>query len=292
MFAEREVSLPVAAVQIGWFENDHRADASYVKNARFVILSPRELLSADEPAIPETRVSERRFREEIEAAAEFMRRKAGWRGRGERMPLAFYDGTFFLSIALERTEIQTGMVERLVGLVRLSEQTGVPIAGFVDRSFARDLLTLADAFDGRDGPVARTLDDISVLDVSALPNWGDRTPFFFCRRRGLEAFTGDGRRRSIAGFVYLRTTAGNPPARIDIPSWISDAGLLDEVLDVVRAECVVGLGYPYPIEAADQTAVIGVRDRDLFLRALQAFSAENDLEMKISRKAASKGRRR
>ncbi len=292
LFIEREISFPVAAVQIGWFENDHRSDASYTKNARFVLFSPEDLLSADEPAIPETRVSERRFHEEIETVSAFLLRKAGWRERNERMPLAFYDGTLFLSIAPERTQLQSQMIGKLVELVRLSETTHVPLIGFVDRSYARDLMALADEFGGSRGPTVRTIDDVSVLHLTEPGGWGDRTPFFYCRRRGLDPFFDPKRGESIAGFVYLRTTSANPSARIDLPAWIADEGLLDEVLDVVRAECVVGLGYPYAIETADQTAVISLRDREVFLAALQGFANENGLDFQVSRKAASKGRRR
>jgi len=292
LFFEREATLPIAAVQIGWFENPHRQDGVFEKQARFVLMSPDELLSSDEPAIPETRVSERRFREEVDAAIGFMRRQEGWQGRGDRMPLAFYDGTIFLSIAPERTQIQTEMMKKLVDLVGVSEETRVPIVGFVDRSFARDLMALADALGGSSRRRVRTIDDVSVLNNKRLAEWGDRTPYFYCRRRGLEAFFDESRRESIAGFVYLRTTAENPPARIDLPAWIYEDGLLDDVIDVVRAECVVGVGYPYPLEAADQTAVISSRDRESFLRALTAFAEQNALDIRISRKAASKGRRR
>jgi hypothetical protein len=90
----------------------------------------------------------------------------------------------------------------------------------------------------------------------------------------------------------LQTTADSLPARLDIPAWIADAGLCEEVLDTVRAECVVGLGYPYAIETADEAAVITSRDRDLFLRALQDFAQNNDLAFRVSRKANSKARRR
>ncbi len=292
LFAEREVSLPIGAVQIGWFENPHRDDAAYEKNARFILLSPSELLSADEPAIPETRVSERRFREEIETALGFFERHRGWESRGERMPVAFYDGTLFLSIALERTQIQTNMIDRLADLIKASERTRVPVVGYVDRSYARDLMTLADEHRGHSGPAIRTVDDVSAVARAEITNWGDRTPFFFGRRRGLESYFEESTGESIAGFVYLRTTADGPPARLDVPSWVFRSGLLDQLVDVVRAECVVGLGYPYPLETADQTAVITVRDRDVFLHALQGFAGANELDFRISRKAASKGRRR
>ena len=33
-------------------------------------------------------------------------------------------------------------------------------------------------------------------------------------------------------------------------------GLLERVVDVVRAECVAGTGYPYAMETADALAVI------------------------------------
>jgi hypothetical protein len=63
-------------------------------------------------------------------------------------------------------------------------------------------------------------------------------------------------------------------------------------LDIVRAECVIGLGYPYALETADQTAVITTFDREIFYRALQNFADKNKIDFKVSRKAASKGRRR
>ena len=68
--------------------------------------------------------------------------------------------------------------------------------------------------------------------------------------------------------------------------------LLEEVLDTVRAECVIGLGYPYALETADQTAVITMRDREIFLGALQEFASREKLNFNVSRKNASKGRRR
>jgi hypothetical protein len=77
-----------------------------------------------------------------------------------------------------------------------------------------------------------------------------------------------------------------------VPAWIYEQSLLDEVVEVVRAECVVGLGYPYALETADQIAVISTRDRDNFFRALQAFAKEHNLDFSASAKIASKRRRR
>jgi hypothetical protein len=292
LFADREVSMPVAAIQIGWFENPHDDALPYEKNARFFVLSPSELLSQDEPVIPETRVGQRRFEAEVEKAKEFLLKKEGWQMRGERMPLAFYDGTLLLSIALPKTQLQTGFIEKLVELVRLSRDTRVPLVGYIDRSYARDLLSMLDALEGQTDASPRTLDDVSVLHSSTLKHWGDRTPFCYSKRRGLDAFVDLESGKSVVGFVYLQTTGDNAPARLDIPSWIYEQNLLDEVLDTIRAECIIGLGYPYALETADQTAVITMRDREVFLQALQGFAKENNLNFRVSRKSASKGRRR
>jgi hypothetical protein len=96
----------------------------------------------------------------------------------------------------------------------------------------------------------------------------------------------------LVGFVYLQTTSGGMPARLDIPSWIYKEGLLGSLIEIVRGECVVGNGYPYPIETADATAVITGHDREKFLRAIQEFSQREHLQFRISRKANSKIHRR
>jgi hypothetical protein len=180
----------------------------------------------------------------------------------------------------------------LVELARLSRDCKVPVIGYVDRSYAGDLMTMLDSFEGYKEELVRSLDDVSILHAASLKNWGDRTPFCYSRRHGLDAFLDAQTGESLVGFVYLQTTSDNPPARLDIPSWIYTEGFLDEAVDTVRAECVIGLGYPYPLETADQTAVITLRDREIFLQALQGFAKENNLNLKVSRKAASKGRRR
>ena len=299
LFIEREVSLPVAAVQIGWFENPHDDAQGYKKNAEFFVLSPEELLKdQEEPVIPETRVGQRRFEEEVKRVIKFLEKKKGWQERNERMPLAFFDGTLLISFALPRTSLQEGFINTMVGLVKVSREAKVPLVGYVDRSYARDLLGLLDALDGTRTVNRRTLDDASILHAAAsevspfLKSWGDRTCFCYSKRRGLSAFIDAATEKSIVGFCYLQTTSDNPPARLDIPAWIYEENLLEEVLDVIRAECVIGLGYPYALETADQTAVITMRDREIFLQALQGFAKENNLEFKVSRKAASKGRRR
>lgn len=292
IFIEREASLPVGAVQIGWFENPHDETKSYEKKADFFVLSPAKLLSPEEPFIRETLVGHRRFTAEIEKISEFLQKKKGWRARNERMPLAFYDNTLLLSVALPQKDFQTEFLEKLVELARFSRECEVPLVGYVDRSYARDLVTMLDAFEGQKNGAGKTIDDVSLLNAESLKNWGDRTPFCYSLRRGLSAFIDPETGVSLVGFVYLKTSGEGVPARLDVPSWIYEQDLLDEVVDVVRAECIIGLGYPYALETADQIAVITARDREIFFRALQAFAKEHNLDLRVTGKSASKRRRR
>jgi hypothetical protein len=93
-------------------------------------------------------------------------------------------------------------------------------------------------------------------------------------------------------FVYLQTGHDRLPARIDLPRWVLDGGLLDHVVDVIRAEIVVGSGYPYTLEAADAAAVLTTEDRQAFYRLWQEFALSAGLPSVARAKMASKARRR
>ncbi len=298
----REVSVPVAAVQIAWFENPHTREGLYEKGARFHIISPKELLEDyDERSTADTIVGLRRFVLETDALCKFLEAKKGWRERGERTPVAFFDGSLLISFGMPRTQIQSGYVDAVTRLVKLSRDTKVPIIGFVDQSYARDLIALLNLLDGREQD-ARPSSVYDAQLLSALVEnespapfadaWGVRSSFCYCKREKLSEAFSDENGQPLIGFTYLQTTGDSAPARLDVPVWIYEAGLLDDVVDTVRAECVSGLGYPYAIETADEAAVIMARDRQQFLRAIQDFAVRENFAFRISRKAASKMRRR
>jgi hypothetical protein len=292
----RDISMPIAVVQVAWFENPHARDRSYEKQARSEIVSPEELLSGtDERIKADTVIDLHRFRLEIAETARFLEKKRGWQERQERTPVALLDGTLLISIALPKTRIQDAYVDALKGLVDLSRETRVPIVGFVDQSYARDLVRLLDVLKGREGvPTELPITDAQFLHAEIadrppiLEHWGARTTFCYSLREGFE----DENDQPLIGCTYLQTTTEGLPARLDIPAWVYQEGLLDDVLDAVRAECIVGLGYPYAIEAADAAAVITERDRAEFLRVFQEFAERENFTFRISRKSASKGRRR
>jgi hypothetical protein len=63
-------------------------------------------------------------------------------------------------------------------------------------------------------------------------------------------------------------------------------------MDIVRAETVVGNGYPYPLETADAVAVLTMEDRERFYELFRQFAQRHDLPLRVSRKLLSKQQRR
>ncbi|MEO7674225.1 MAG: DNA double-strand break repair nuclease NurA [Pyrinomonadaceae bacterium] len=297
IYAGKETSVPVAVIQIGSFENPHNADTDYEKATSVEVLSPADLFrDQEEPMNPDVRVAERRYLGEVAAIRDFLRKKKGWQERAERMPLAFFDNP--LLVPFSQKGLQKSLLEATVSLVDLSREAEVPLVGYVDRSFSRDLITMLAAFDPSVDPSERSVYDSWFLSAAApegppvLNSWGDRTSYCYSKRRGLSAFNDTATGLSTVGFSYLQTTADSAPARLDIPAWVYEQGMLSELIDVVRAECVIGLGYPYPLETADQTAVLSGQDREVFFRALQEFANREKLGFSVTRKDTSKARRR
>jgi hypothetical protein len=299
LFPGREASLPVAAVQVASFENPHTPEGRYFKDVHFEVITPDELRAGGRGFdSPEQVVGARRFELEAEAVGAFMERRRGWRSRGERTPLAFFDNTLVFSSPRGDSEtFFSRYASALARLIALSRETEVPVVGYVDHSYAPDVRDLLEAF-YKDLPETNVYDAqvLSARGVGGgaplLDAWGDRTIFWHCRRRNLAASFFDERGAPLVGFVYLQTTGDGHPARLDIPAWVHEAGLLEEVVDAVRAECVVGNGYPYAVETADEAAVMTARDREQFIRVMQDFAAEHKLDFRMSRKPASKARRR
>jgi len=298
-----DFSIPIAAVQVAWFENRHTVDGRYVKDARFEVLTPEDLTVefGDDRVISELQVNLRRFELEIESLCASMKKlsepgeklsAAG--GDAAKLAVAFFDSSLVISFADRlQGEAQERHVRAMLELLRTSEKTGVPVVGYVDGSRSRDLVHMvASLFKLND---AEKIHDAWL--VASRLTWGARTPMFVCARGGadrkqqgvLEMF--EEYRRGV-GFVYLKTSATAPPARLEIPLWVLERGLLDQVIDLVIAEVVVGNGYPYVIQSADAAAVINSRDRDAFYAIFQRFAREQEIGLRISEKTASKSRRR
>jgi hypothetical protein len=283
----KDFSVPVGAVQIGWFLNPHARDQHYVKDITFEVLSPDELADEDEDVVgfPDWRVNLQRFIGECARLIQFMH---DYRNASVK-PVCFFDGSLVVSFVQHMLpDRQRQYIEAVMALLDTSESTRVPLVGYVDTSYANDLAVMLDIVTGHRS--SQRISDGAILRNQMA--WGDRSTTWICARNDGVLPAGGSKYYDRVCFTYLKTTADRSPARLDLPRWLLEAGELNHTVDVVRAECVVGNGYPYAVETADAVAVITMPDRERFYRVFQEFAEKEGLPLRFSRKAASKKGRR
>jgi len=283
IFPSKDVSLPIALVQIGWFENPHREDGEYRKDIALEVLTPDDLQVNHSGDPVDRRVNIRRFEMETQRLIAYMKTCP----HPDRT-LVMFDGSLVVTFAdAFDADSQRAYLTAMVTLLQTSQEYQVPLVGYIDTSYARDLTVLLRHVAPMLKPV-EAIHDAQLL--RRLMHWGDRTPILRCDREGILEQYGDQHDQVI--FTYVQTTRDRPPARIEMPRWLWDAGLTTSVLNWVKAEVIIGGGYPYAIETADQTAVIQSPDRQLFYRILQDWADREALNVRFSRKLVSKLRRR
>ena len=300
----RDASVPVALAQAGIFENPHQPGAPYLKDVNIELLSPEDLLlseremmnaGANEAAgYSERIVHLRRFELEVKTLVERLEHHAVRRQAGDSAPVvALFDGSLIVSFALKMPPpYPDRYADAAQRLLDASRRTRIPLLGYIDTSYARDTITMLRTLSDVSGdelPPPRGIHD-ALLWGGALA-WGDRTPAFLSAREDLSAMGYRGGGDAVA-FVYLRAAHDRPPARVEFPAWVLEEGQLDQVMDALRAEIIIGQGYPYSIEAADAVAVISAEDRARFYALFQQFAEREGLDFTFSRKALSKSRRR
>jgi hypothetical protein len=277
----KDLSIPIALIQIGWFENPHNRDRAYQKDVRLDLMTPKDL--GPNPAQPvERRVNIRRFQMEVARLVEYIQSC-----REPERCLVFFDGALVVTFAeAYDQESQDAYVKAILSLLDASYRCRVPLIGYVDTSYARDLTTLlhhAYNLEATEG-----IHDAQLL--SRLMEWGDRTAVFRCDRGGILDQYQD--HQDQVAFTYLKTTRDGYPVRLEMPLWMWESGNITQYLNWVRGEVIVGGGYPYGIETADQTAVLQGADKHIFFRILQDWAEKEDINLRLSRKMVSKQRRR
>jgi hypothetical protein len=302
----RDASIPVALVQVGFFANPHAQGRPYTKDVRMEVLSPEEIAEdpqqeksdkSDQDGYPysDMMVTLRRHLLEVETLRNQMEQCANARKADDpaHSPVVFFDGSLVVSFALTMpSPYREQYIGAATSLLEASERLRVPLIGYIDTSYARDIITMLRRLDDvKQRPVLRDTKKIhDALLWSGHLRWGDRTPAMLCARGDILQSYGEF--RDSVAFCYLQTTAKHPPARLEFPRWMIDDGVLEPVMDVVRAEVIAGNGYPYAIETADAVSVITMQDRDEFYAHFQAFITKQGGKFIFSTKSQSKGRRR
>ena len=288
VFPQKDFSIPIALVQIGWFENHHCNEGYYEKDILLDVMTPKDLV-ADRSQPMDRWINMRRFSMEVQRLTDYIKtvkKRALAAGRDPEKCLVFFDGSLVLSFAaMLEDNLRVPYVQQVMTLLHASKKYEVPLVGYVDTAQSNDITTLLRLRQGLD--TTRTVYDAKL--INGLMAWGDRTPLMICDRGDILREYGN--QSDQIAFTYLKTNA-NYPARLELPKWIWEAGRAETVINQVRAEVIVGKGYPYAIETADQTAVLQSRDRQIFYRILQDWAAQEDLPLRLSQKMMSKVRRR
>lgn len=282
IYPGKDLSIPIALVQIGWFENPHLPTGEYEKDITLDVMTPGDLQAGNSGEPVDRRVNMRRFQMETERLIDYIKAHPN-----AKDCLVFLDGSLVATFAEAfDPKSRRFYVECLLDLLATSQTYQVPLVAYIDTSYAQDLATMLRTL--YDLPDASTIHDAQL--INKYMEWGDRTPLFLCQRSGILADYED--QANQIAFTYLKTNRDSYPARLEIPLWVYEAGLLDRVLDWVRGEVIIGSGYPYVIETADQTAVLQAEDRQVFFKILQDWAEQEDLNLRFSRKMVSKIRRR
>ncbi len=282
IYPGKDLSIPIALVQIGWYENFHTSDGDYEKDVEVDVMTPSDLKvsSGSEPV--DRKVNMHRFEMETNRLIRYMQERAGYENC-----LALFDGSLIVTFADAFDETTCNhYIDCVVNLLQASEHYHVPLIGYIDTSYASDLTLMLQRLFNL--PEAPSLQDAALL--GRLMKWGDRTPLFRSRRPGILSKY-PAKLSSQIAFTYLKAHDGFP-IRLELPLWIYEAQLHEQIIDWVRCEIIVGGGYPYAIETADQTAVLKSEDRQMFYRLLQDWAEEENLNLRLSRKMVSKARRR
>ncbi len=294
IYPSKDFSIPIALIQVGWYENQHLPASAYQKDVAVDILTPAQLrTSGSSSQALERVVNRRRFELEIRRLIKYMQEH---RQDGSRT-LVFYDGSLIASFAeTQDPESREFYVQNLRQLLHTSERCRVPLVGYIDTTTARDLTeTLRELFALPEMP---GLNDAQLLHPQM--QWDSRTGLWRCQRPGILKEYGSWADK--IAFCYLKTNDGYP-ARLEMPIWIYEDcaartlrdrkdSLLERAIDWVMGEVIIGGGYPYAIETADQVAVLQAKDRQLFYQLLQDWADKEKLNLRLSRKMVSKVRRR
>lgn len=282
IYPGKDLSIPVALVQIGWFENPHLPLGGYEKDIRVDVMTPGDLQAHHSGEPVDRRVNMRRFQMETQRLVEYIQANPNTDDC-----LVFLDGSLVATFAEAFDQKSRQFyVDCLLELLEASETHRVPLVAYIDTSYAQDLSVMLKALFNL--PDSQTIHDALLL--GKLMEWGDRTPLFQCQRAGI--LNDYQAHRDRIAFAYLKTNRDAHPARLEMPIWMYEAGLVDRVIDWVRGEVIIGSGYPYVIETADQTAVLQADDRQAFYRILQDWAEKEELDLRFSRKMVSKVRRR
>src|SRR5256714_7267591 len=218
----RDASIPVALIQVGFFANPHARGRPYTKDVHMEVLSPDEIMeeakneSIDPDSYPysEMQVTLRRYLLEAETLCNQMQQYHHARRRGDpaSSPVVCFGGSLLVSSSLTMpSPYRERYISAAVSLLHTSEEQRVPLIGYIDTSYARDIITMLRRLDTmQPEPVLRETKKIhDALLWQGRVSRGERTPALNCAPgdipEGYWPYPGK------VAFFYPPTNAHRPP---------------------------------------------------------------------------------
>jgi hypothetical protein len=281
IYPSRHISVPIGLVQACTVVNSH-GEKRFSTSSKLHLMLPADFEKKGNYVYAQAPVSTRRFELECRQIGEFMRAHPG--------DMVFLDGSLVLSFIQPQEECeQAQYVNAVVELLDVAEETRSPLIAYTDMSMSKDLVTLmGHAF--RLQPSGHLTDAFLISDRL---QWGDRTRAFQSDRddrlgKG-QPSTLDlyGRHRDGIAYFYVMS-GGQLASKVEVPKWCHDDGLLEQIADTIRAECIVRPGYPDIIHRAHEYAAISFAETEMFRGMIDAFAAKHRIKIYKSAKELNK----
>ncbi len=279
VFASKSYSVPIGLAQAGLIINNHTGIDGFSTAYKMSLIPPGDFSASFSPEMP---VSLKRHELECEQITDFMHLHPG--------NLVFFDGSIILSFINQFADEKVRMryVDAIVKVLKTSEETKTPMAAYTDMPLNKDIITLMKKHFML--PPVTHMSDVHLIRKSL--SWGDRTRVFLSdrddkARENKSVLDLYGLYRDSVAFFYIQSSGGLA-SKVEVPKWAFEAGLVDGIADVVRAECIIRPGYPDIIQRAHEYTVINKSEAEQFTRILDHFAGANNIKIYKSAKEQHK----
>ncbi len=276
IYSDKSYEIPLAVIQTSRIFNRHTGDSEHKQETEAAIITPDEFEAASVYSFGSEYVDARRFAAECDSMVQLMKEH-------EKL-YVLLDGALTLShINVLNKNIREIYINAITRLLETSERTKNPVIGYIDTTMPRDItLMMHHIFKLKKSKLSDTRLFSNLL-------WGERTAAFLCDRddrRGEDSravLDYYGKFRNSIAFFYTRMSNGLP-ARVEFPAWAYQAGQVDKIADIIRAECVIRGNYPDILMRAHDAALIRMSEYTLFYGMLDNFCKAHGIKIHKSAK--------
>ena len=250
LYCGKFINIPLVIIQTAYFLNNHNGE--YEKK----VFTNLHILDEDE-YLRESKIGFLRFRKEADTFINLM----------EKNRFLIFDGSLIVSFATQFSdELKKGYIGCVNDLLEKAKEKACVIFGYIDTSYAKEIVD--------------ELSGVNIQDALLFKlNYGERSSLFISYRDVTKEY------KYKVGFFYGRANS-NRLVRVEIPEFCFNK--VDEIWQVVLAQCIINKGYPYVIDRSHEACVITEKDKKRFFKLLCRTTLSEDMNLEFSKKTISK----